>query len=132
MVASPLISLDATVLYNVPASFGGILLDNLGCAGTETRLIDCPHNGLNIHNCVHSQDIGVRCIRSPTRKCVPPNLCVFEYVTVCFLVELSLVCNFELSIYKFRLVLLLSIRMLLSLTLYDFIQCCIIMYGIYT
>lgn len=45
------------------------MLDNLACTGTETRLIDCPHNGLNIHNCVHSQDIGVRCIQSPTRKC---------------------------------------------------------------
>lgn len=40
---------------------GNILLDNLGCVGTETRLVDCPHNGVNIHNCVHAEDAGVRC-----------------------------------------------------------------------
>ena len=70
------VSLGATVLYNIPASFGGILLDNLRCTGRETRLIDCPHNGLNIHNCVHPNDVGVRCITSPTRKCVPSQLYV--------------------------------------------------------
>ena len=89
-VALPLTSLDATVLYNVPASFGGILLDNLGCTGTETRLIDCPHNGLNIHNCVHSRDVGVRCIQSPTCKCVPPRLCVYEHVIALLHVQSSL------------------------------------------
>jgi hypothetical protein len=40
---------------------GRILLDNLGCAGTETRLVDCPHNGIGIENCVHSEDAGLRC-----------------------------------------------------------------------
>lgn len=40
---------------------GEILLDNLGCVGSETRIVDCPHNGLNIHNCLHSEDAGLRC-----------------------------------------------------------------------
>ena len=40
---------------------GRILLDNLGCVGTETRLVDCPHNGIGIENCVHSEDAGLRC-----------------------------------------------------------------------
>jgi deleted-in-malignant-brain-tumors protein 1 len=40
---------------------GRILLDNLGCAGTETRLVDCPHNGIGIENCVHAEDAGLRC-----------------------------------------------------------------------
>ena len=40
---------------------GQILLDNLGCVGTETRLVDCPHNGIGIDNCVHSEDAGLRC-----------------------------------------------------------------------
>ncbi len=40
---------------------GLILLDNLGCAGTEASLFDCPSNGVGIHNCAHSEDAGVRC-----------------------------------------------------------------------
>ena len=40
---------------------GQIWLDNVACSGTETRLIDCSHNGLGSHNCVHSDDAGVRC-----------------------------------------------------------------------
>ena len=38
-----------------------IWLDNLLCTGTETRLIDCPANPLGSHNCVHSDDAGVKC-----------------------------------------------------------------------
>ena len=40
---------------------GQIFLDNLRCTGSESRLIDCPHNGLGNHNCDHSDDAGVRC-----------------------------------------------------------------------
>ena len=32
------------------------------CAGTEARLIDCPARPIGEHNCVHSEDVGVRCI----------------------------------------------------------------------
>ena len=41
---------------------GRILLDNLGCVGTETRLVDCRHNGIGIENCVHAEDAGLRCV----------------------------------------------------------------------
>ena len=45
---------------------GPILLDNLMCVGTETRLFDCPHNGVGIHNCAHSEDAGAVCSGVPT------------------------------------------------------------------
>ena len=38
-----------------------ILLDNVACSGTETRLANCSHNGIGIHNCAHFEDAGVRC-----------------------------------------------------------------------
>ncbi len=40
---------------------GTILLDNLQCVGTEANLIDCPHNGVGIENCGHSEDAGAVC-----------------------------------------------------------------------
>ncbi len=53
----------ATALYGAAVSDGTglIVLDDLGCRGTEPRLVDCPHAPLGIHNCVHSEDVGVRC-----------------------------------------------------------------------
>ena len=41
-------------------------MDNVQCRGTETRLIDCPANPLGSHNCVHSEDAGVRCQAAAT------------------------------------------------------------------
>ena len=38
---------------------GPIQIDNVGCRGTESILIQCPH--LTIDNCGHSEDAGVRC-----------------------------------------------------------------------
>ncbi|EDO36910.1 predicted protein, partial [Nematostella vectensis] len=40
---------------------GSIWLDNLECTGNESRLVYCPHNGLGIENCQHSEDAGVVC-----------------------------------------------------------------------
>ena len=39
------------------SGIGPILLDNLSCTGNEDSLFDCQHS--TIHNCVHSDDIGV-------------------------------------------------------------------------
>ena len=40
---------------------GQIWLDDVQCTGIETRLIDCPHLPLGIHNCAHLKDAGVSC-----------------------------------------------------------------------
>ena len=40
---------------------GDIILDNLQCSGDEDSLFHCSHNGLNIHNCIHFEDVGVTC-----------------------------------------------------------------------
>ena len=40
---------------------GRIVLDDLHCTGSESRLIDCPHNGLGRHNCGHNEAASVMC-----------------------------------------------------------------------
>ena len=40
---------------------GGIFLDNLGCYGYESRLLDCTRPTIGIHDCDHSADAGVKC-----------------------------------------------------------------------
>ncbi len=63
---------------------GDILLDNVQCSGSESRLLDCTHNGLAIHNCAHSEDAGVVCSGTFLLDfCVPDKLnCDYVY-TVC-------------------------------------------------
>ena len=39
-----------------------IWLDHVGCSGTESKLINCNHRGYGVHNCSHSEDVGIRCI----------------------------------------------------------------------
>ena len=48
---------------------GGIYLDNLGCRGNESRLIDCVHSTIGIHNCDHGDDAGLRCQRKSYLIC---------------------------------------------------------------
>ena len=40
---------------------GSIILDNLGCSGTEVSLYSCSHNGIYSHNCGHSEDASAVC-----------------------------------------------------------------------
>ena len=74
-------SIDATALSR--AAFGqgtgAIVLDNVQCNGTETRLIDCSANPINIHNCVHSEDASVSCVLTREYK---SNLVFYNKLTL--------------------------------------------------
>ena len=45
------------------AGSGGVLMDNVQCTGTETRLQNCPFKGWGRHDCgtTHEHDAGVQC-----------------------------------------------------------------------
>lgn len=38
---------------------GEIVMDDVACTGSESRLLDCVH--ISTHNCAHSEDASVRC-----------------------------------------------------------------------
>ena len=42
---------------------GDIFLDNVGCSGTESSLLDCSYVSGNSISCTygHNEDVGVRC-----------------------------------------------------------------------
>ena len=42
---------------------GEIILDQLGCEGTERVVDHCTHDGWIVNNCDHSEDVSIRCHR---------------------------------------------------------------------
>ncbi|OBS68552.1 hypothetical protein A6R68_02915 [Neotoma lepida] len=54
-------ALGATVLGHFGYGRGPVLLDNVGCTGTEAHLSDCFHLGWGQHNCGHHEDAGALC-----------------------------------------------------------------------
>ena len=47
--------------FGFGASSQSIWLDDVSCNGSESQLIDCSHAGIGLHNCVHSEDVGIVC-----------------------------------------------------------------------
>ena len=42
---------------------GQIWLDDVKCTGTENNILSCLQLPLeSIHNCIHSEDSGIRCL----------------------------------------------------------------------
>ena len=49
---------------------GPILLDDVGCSGSETNLTDCPRNSFISCYYGHSEDAGVRCQGTIAECCI--------------------------------------------------------------
>ena len=68
-------------VYDFDGGTGFILLDNVQCTGNESSLSQCPHDGIGIHDCDHSEDAGVKCL-SGKDSCMCPysiNYILIEY-----------------------------------------------------
>jgi len=49
------------------AGTGGIWLDNVRCTGKESDIGSCPHRGLGVHSCSHSEDVSISCATTETQ-----------------------------------------------------------------
>ena len=52
---------------------GQVWLDNVGCSGSESTIVNCQHRGWGVEDCSHSDDASVVC----SSKLCPPA--VFNY-----------------------------------------------------
>ena len=107
---------------------GPIWLDDIHCTGTETRLDQCPHNGIGVHNCIHFEDAGVACTSKNmyicTVYCIEKLnfiMCVHTYA-LCKLYNLQIYLSIKsdwlmvpmniLAVLKYTLIVLVALTML--------------------
>ena len=48
------------------AGSGQIWLDDVKCSGSESSIVNCPHNGWGVENCEHNEDASVICSSKPS------------------------------------------------------------------
>ena len=48
---------------------GRIWLDNVQCTGSERELLDCLASSNGVNSCMHTQDVGVRCLPGKLATC---------------------------------------------------------------
>lgn len=55
----------ADKILNTSLSYGArtglILMDGVKCTGQESQLEECQFRGWGVHDCLHSEDVGIRC-----------------------------------------------------------------------
>ena len=45
------------------------MLSDLSCIGNESSITECGHRSSGVHNCSHSEDVGVLCEGQPVGGC---------------------------------------------------------------
>lgn len=52
-----------TILTGAPygQGRGNIAMDDVHCTGRESQLKECPFSGWNVHDCLHTEDVSIRC-----------------------------------------------------------------------
>ena len=57
---------------------GRIILDNVGCSGSEGSLYSCTHNGLYSHDCGHNEDASAVCECDSHNTILFPNVIIYH------------------------------------------------------
>ena len=60
------VSVSDSSQFGSGSSSQSIWLDDVGCSGSESRLIDCNHAGIGNDNCFHFEDVGIVCTNGKT------------------------------------------------------------------